>query len=260
MTIFLFKNTPENRARADAISGIMKQKTALAKAETTLMKSKAALPVLLGCGAFALCAGVGGGVALWGYSYITGNEVTARQTAEGVKAVLDKEVIMTKGTVTLAGGGEVALAKGGQVGIDPNTALVRVVVGQAPDAPRSQPEQVRQEEQPPVSKGGVIRNFTVLQTVKFGVGEVHSCWEYTDGNQQRPSSQYCHYTQFAGNATTQNHVLIGENGRMTLPNPSPLPAVDLRAAYEAGCIWANDAAPVAPVAPVQTIQIHAAKR
>jgi hypothetical protein len=144
MTIFHFKDTPENRAHADAINGIMKRKADLAKAETTHMKSKAALPLLLGGSAFALCLGVGGGVALWGYSYITGNKVIAGQVAESVKAVLDTEVITAK----LADGGEVALAKGAQVSLDQSSALVRVV-GQAPaDIPRQQPEQVRQDDRP----------------------------------------------------------------------------------------------------------------
>ena len=220
--------------------------------QATLRRGGCVCLILLGVGGLIALAGEGVSLATRGMYAAQESEKTVaailaqnrEQNREDLRAMLADTTI--HGTVT----GEVSVRDGGTVR----------VVGQAPDAPRSQPEQVRQEEQPPVSKGGVIRNFTVLQTVKFGVGEVHSCWEYTDGNQQRPSSQYCHYTQFAGNATTQNHVLIGENGRMTLPNPSPLPAVDLRAAYEAGCIWANDAAPVAPVAPVQTIQIHAAKR
>jgi hypothetical protein len=96
--------------------------------------------------------------------------------------------------------------------------------------------------------------------VKFGAGEVQTGWMFKDGDQQRPSFQYCQYGQFTGNGTTQTNVDIGLNGHIALPTASPFPAVDLRAAYEAGCIWANDAAPVTPAAPVQTILVHAAKR
>jgi hypothetical protein len=225
------------------------------KRGASLARSKSAFWYLLGVGALL----AGAGILCGGYSYITGNEVIARQTAEGVAAALAHTTIKTDGTVTLANGAQVTLADGGRVSLDPTSALLRVVIGQAPDTPRAQPEQVRQDEPPTVAKAGVLRNFTVLQTVTFGAGQVHTGWEYKDGG-RRPSFQYCQYTQFAGNATTQTHVVIGENGRMALPNPSPLPAVNLRAAYEAGCRWANDAAPVAPAVPVQSIQIHAAKR
>jgi hypothetical protein len=257
MTRFTFKDTPENRAHADAINGIMKRKADLAKAETTHMKSKAALPLLLGCSALALCAGVGGGVALWGYSYITGNKVIAGQVAESVKAVLDKEVITAK----LADGGEVALAKGGQVGIDP-VSVVRVSGTVSADMPRQLPEQVRQDERPAVAKAGVVTNYTVFKIVKFGAGEVSTGWVYKDGDQQRPSFQYCQYMQLAGNGGSQTNVAIGINGHiMALPTASPFPAVDLRTAYEAGCIWANDdAAPVAPSTSPATILTRAAKR
>jgi hypothetical protein len=260
MAIFHFKDTPENRAHADAINETMKRKAELAKAGTTLMKSKAALPLLLGCSAFALCAGVGGGVALWGYSYITGNEKIALQVTEGVKAALAHTTIKTDGTVTLAGDREVTLKAPAVVSLDPNTALVRVV-GQA-DTPRPSPEQVRQDERPPVAKAGVVTNYTVFKTVKFGAGEVQTGWMFKDGDQQRPSFQYCQYGQFTGNGTTQTNVDIGVNGHISaLPNPSPFPAVDLRAAYEAGCIWANDdAAPVAPSTSPATILTRAAKR
>jgi hypothetical protein len=255
MTRFCFKDTAVNRAHADAINETMKRKAELAKAGTTLIKSKASLPVLLGCSAFVLCAGVGGGVALWGYSYITGNKVIARQVAESVKEVLDTTTI--HGTVS----GEVGM-KDGIVRIDPNSALVRVIGQASPaDMPRQLPEQVRQDERPRVAKAGVVTNYTVFKTVKFGAGEVQTGWMFKDGDQQRPSFQYCQYAQFTGNGTTQTNVDIGLNGHIALPPASPFPAVDLRAAYEAGCIWANDdAAPVAPSTSPATILTRAAKR
>jgi hypothetical protein len=251
MTIFHFKDTPENRAHADAINGIMKRKADLAKAETTHMKSKAALPLLLGGSAFALCLGVGGGVALWGYSYITGNKVIAGQVAESVKAVLDTTTI--HGTVS----GEVGM-KDGIVRLDQSSALVRVI-GQAPDMPRQQPEQVRQDERP-ASQAAVKTEFTVFKTVPFGAGEVESAWVYQSSAQQTPSEQYCQYLGPA-NAGAYAVTILGRDGRIDLPATAPA-GVDLRAAA-ALCDWKADSAktaPVAPVAPVQTILVHAAKR
>jgi hypothetical protein len=218
MTIFHFKDTPENRAHADAINGIMKRKADLAKAETTHMKSKAALPLLLGGSAFALCLGVGGGVALWGYSYITGNKVIAGQVAESVKAVLDKEVITTKGTVTLAGGSEVALAKGGQVGIDPDS-VVRVV-GQAPDMPRSSPEQVQ-------TVAGAAPNeaasswLNVHKMIEFESGWVQSDWSYRTSNAQKPYRQGCMYFENVGEDLRRSVSLERNGQRVALANPSP---------------------------------------
>jgi hypothetical protein len=125
---------------------------------------------------------------------------------------------------------------------------------------RAQPEQVRQDERPPVSKAGVITNFTVFKKVKFGAGEVQTAWQYKDGDQQRPSNQYCGYAQVTNNGASQTNVDIGINGHITLPNPSPFPAVDLAAAYTQCVWWANDAAPVAPSTSAQTTIARAAKR
>ena len=247
MTIFHFKDTPENRAHADAINSALKHKAQLAQAETTAMKSKAALPWLLGCSAFALCAGVGGGVALWGYSYVTGNKMIARQVAEGVKAVLDKEVITTKGTVT----GEVALKAPAVVSLDLNS-VVRVV-GQAPaDMPRLTPEQVRQDERP-ASQAAAVTNFTRFYTVPFGAGEVQTAWEYQSAAQQSPSRQFCQYLG-PTNAGAYAVSILGWNGRMDLPATAPA-GVDLRAAYEL-CDWKPDGAKPAP-APSTANLIHA---
>jgi len=244
--------------------------SAKARAEARHLSSQATLRrggcvclVLLGVGGLILLSGEGVSLATRGMYAAQETETTVaailaqnrEQNRDDLRDMLAATPI--HGTVTGEVTGEVSVKDGGTVR----------VIGQAPDMPRAQPEQARQDDLPPLSKAGVLRNFTVLQSVTFGVGEVHSAWEYRDGG-RRPSFQYCHYTQLdtqlAGDATTQTHVRIGENGRMTLPNPSPLPSVNLRAAYEAGCFWANDpaqaVAPVAPVAPVQTIQIHAAKR
>jgi hypothetical protein len=255
MEMFHFKDTPENRAYADAIKETMKRKADLAKAGTTLMKSKAALPWLLGCSAFVLCAGVGGGVALWGYSYITGNKVIAGQVAESVKAVLDTEVITAK----LADGGEVALAKGAQVRIDPDSVL-RVSGTISADTPRPQPEQVRQDERPASQAAPAPAEYWVFNEVPFTADQVETGAVFNDGQLTR---QYCQYVQPA-HAPIRTFTTIGHDGRMDLPAAAPagVTLAELRAAF-ASCVWRGSAvavAPVAPAAPVQTILIHAPKR
>jgi hypothetical protein len=244
-----FRN-PDHATRAIIEAAKTKLKHA-----ANVARGKSAFWYLLGGGVGGGALLAGAGILCGGYSYIVGNKVLARQVTEGVKGVLDKAVITAK----LADGGEVALAKGAQVSLDQSSAFLRVI-GQAPDMPRAQPEQVRQDERPAVGKADVITNFTVFKKVTFGAGWVQTAWQYEDGN-QRPSNQYCGYSQVTGNGVAQTNVDIGINGHIALPNPSPFPAVDLAAAYTQCVWWAIDPAQaVAPVAPVQTIQIHAAKR
>jgi hypothetical protein len=247
-----FRN-PDHATRAIIEAAKTKLKHA-----ANLARGKSAFWYLLGGGVGGGALLAGAGMLCGGYSYITGNEVIARQVAESVKAVLDTTTI--HGTVTLADGGEVALAKGGQIRIDPDSFL-RVSGTVSADMPRQLPEQIRQDERPATQAAGVVTNFTVFKKVKFGAGEVNTGWEYKEGDQRRPSSQYCQYGEFTGSSgTAQINVDIGLNGHIALPNPSPFPAVNLRAAYEAGCIWANDAAPVAPSTSPATILTRAAKR
>jgi hypothetical protein len=255
MAIFHFKDTPENHAHADAINGIMKRKDDLAKAETTHIKSKAALPWLLGCSAFVLCAGVGGGVGLWGYSYIVGNKVIARQVAESVKAVLDTTTI--HGTVT----GEVGM-RDGIVRLDQSSALVRVV---APaDMLRPSPEQVRQDERP-ASQATLDDTEptwqSVYKVVWFGSGRVQSFASFRTSTAQKPFRRKCIYFEDVGEGLWRGVLLESNGQRLAPPNPSPFPAVDLNAAA-AECVTLTNlpVQAVAPVAPAQTILVHAAKR
>ena len=216
------------------------------KHAANLARGKSAFWYLMGGGVGGGALLAGAGILCGGYSYITGNKVIARQVAESVKGVLDTTTI--HGTVS----GEVGM-KDGIVRIDPNTALLRVVGQAAEAAPRLTPERAAL----PALKAGVFTNFTVFKIAKFGAGEVHTAWEYKDGDQERPSSQFCEYTQFTV-GTNQNSVELGRDGRMDLAKTAPA-GLDLRAAY-ANCQWWNDSAPVMPAAPVQTILVHAAKR
>jgi hypothetical protein len=221
--------------------------------EATLRRGGCVALVLLGAGGLILLSGEGISLATGGMYAAQESEKTVaailaqnrEQNREDLRAMLAATTIQTRGTVT----GEVSVKDGG---------TVRVSGTVSADMPRPSPELA---ELPAVAKAGIVTNYTVFKTVKFGAAEVQTGWMFKDGDQQRPSFQYCQYGQFTGNGTTQTNVDIGLNGHIALPTASPFPAVDLRAAYEAGCIWANDdAAPVAPSTSPATILTRAAKR
>jgi hypothetical protein len=207
-----------------------------------LARGKSAFWYLMGGGVGGGALLAGAGILCGGYSYIVGNKVIAQQVTEGVKAVLDKEVITAK----LADGGEVALKAPAVVSLDPNSPLVVRVVGQsATDMPR--PSQA-----PPVPM-----EYVVFNEAPFAAGQVETGAVFNDGQLTR---QYCQYVQPA-HAPIRTFTTIGHDGRIDLPATTPA-GVDLLAAASL-CDWKAESAkpaPVAPVAPVQTIQIRAAKR
>jgi len=206
------------------------------RANARLINAKATQRKLLGGGGAAVMIGTAVWLSCQGYSSVVEKKAIAQEQAtELYLAALSRATIKAEGTLKVADGGEVALKAGGQVRIDPDS-VVRVTSTVPADMPRSSPEQVRRDD----SKAGVVTNFTVFKTVKFGAGEVHTGWQYKDSNQQRPSFQYC-YVQFTSNGATATHVDIGSNGHIQLPNPSPFPGVDLVAAF-AQCQWWNEPA------------------
>jgi hypothetical protein len=225
------------------------------KREANLARGKSAFWYLLGGGVGGGALLAGAGILCGGYSYVTGNEVIARQVAEGVKAVLDKEVITTKGTVTLADGGRVKLEAPAVVSLDPNSALVRVV-GEAPaDMPRPSPEQVRQDERP--ASQAVRTEFTDFKFVPFGAGVVQSGAVYQSRAAQSPFKQYCLYAETPEEGAHRVFT-IGRNGRFDAPQNAP-DGIDFRAAYKL-CDWKPDGAKAAPSPSPATILTRAAKR
>jgi hypothetical protein len=244
-----FRN-PDHATRAIIEAAKTKLKHA-----ANLARGKSAFWYLMGGGVGGGALLAGAGILCGGYSYIVGNEVIARQVAESVKAVLDKEVITTKGTVTgevsIKDGGEVALAKGGQVSLDPNSQLVRV---------SEQVSQAATDDTEPTWQ-------TVYKVVWFGSGRVQSYASFRTSTAQKPFRRRCIYFEDVGEGLWRGVLLESNGQRLDVPNPSPFPAVDLNAAA-AECVNLTNlpaqavapVAPAAPVAPVKTIQIHAAKR
>jgi hypothetical protein len=264
---FEFRDTPANRAHADAINETMRIRAELAKAKTFGEKSKAALPRLLGCAALALGIGGGIGAACYGVSAITGGMYAeqreqARVTAEEARlaAMLrqnrdDLTAMLEHATLHANVSGEVGV-RDGIVRIDPNSAFLHVIGKASADVPRPIPEHVRQDEPPAsqaVAPAGVVTNYVVFHNVRFGRGEVESGWEFKSSADALPSKQYCQYRDYPDDTRSVNFI-IGRDGRLTLPATAPA-GVDLRAAF-ASCVWTGGANP-APVAPSNTNLIHA---
>jgi hypothetical protein len=217
-----------------------------------LARGKSAFWYLMGGGVGGGALLAGAGILCGGYSYIVGNEVIARQVAEGVKAVLDTEVITTKGTVTgevsIKDGGEVALKAPALVSFDPNSPLLRVSEQTGETAPDD----------------AVPAWLTVYKLVKFGSGEVQSYAGFRTSTAQKPFRHGCMYYEDVSDGLWRGVALEKNGQRLVVPNPSPFPAVDLNAAASL-CVTLTNlptqaVAPVAPAAPVQTILIHAPKR
>jgi hypothetical protein len=102
----------------------------LAYPSDPVARSKAALFRFLGIGFIAALAGVGVGVALYGYATVTKTRVTTELLSESMARALEKTTLHTDvaGSVAVKGG-QVALRPNQSVGLDPNTT-----VGIVPDA------------------------------------------------------------------------------------------------------------------------------
>jgi hypothetical protein len=215
-----------------------------------LARGKSAFWYLMGGGVGGGALLAGAGILCGGYSYITGNEVIARQVAESVKAVLDKEIITAKladgGAVSIKDGGEVALKAPAVVSLDPNSPLVRVRSGQAA---ADMPDEAHSTW------------LTVHKMAEFESGWVQSELVYRTSTAEKPYRKHCMYFENIGEGLWRSVALEKNGQRLDVPTPSPFPAVDLNAAASL-CVQLTNlpAQAVAPVAPVQTIQIHAAKR
>ena len=241
-----FRN-PDHATRAIIEAAKTKLKHA-----ANVARGKSAFWYLMGGGVGGGALLAGAGILCGGYSYIVGNKVIAQQVTEGVKAVLDKEVITAKladgGEVSIKDGGEVALKAPALVSFDPNSPLVRV----SEQAGETTPDDA------------VPAWLTVYKLVKFGSGEVQSYAGFRASTAQKPFRHGCMYYEDVSDGLWRGVALEKNGQRLDVPTPSPFPAVDLNAAA-ALCVQltnlpAQAVAPVAPVAPVQTIQIHAAKR
>jgi hypothetical protein len=125
--------------------------------EASLRRGGCACFVLLGVGGLILLGGEGISLATGGMYAAQESEKTVaailaqnrEQNRDDLRAMLADTTIQTRGTVT----GEVSVKDGGTVR----------VVGQVTDAPRSSPEQVRQDERPAVAKAGVVTDYTVFK-------------------------------------------------------------------------------------------------
>jgi hypothetical protein len=211
----------ENDALADAVLSRIDADARITKAQAAIMKGKAVLLRSAGLALVLAGAGAGVGLACVGYSRVVAKQVIAQHEArDAFLAALSHATINVK----VADGGEVALKKGGTVSVD-RDSVVRVTGTVSADIPR------------PSQAAPVPTEYVVFHEVPFGEDRVETGAMFEDGQLTR---QYCHYVQPA-HAPIRTVTDIGQDGRMELPVSAPA-GVDLRAAYEAGCMWRKDSA------------------
>jgi len=231
-------NTPED---FDAFEDAAAAKL---RAEASNIRSKAALRRCAGVG-LILC-----GLAVVIVAGCIGYAKTQEPETKAAKAFMAamkepvKIEITTHGEVTARG--EVILAKGGMVGVSPDST-VRAVMA---DTPRPSAEQL-QAEAKPASGAPVVTDFVIFHTAPYGVGEVQAGWQFADSNAKAPSNQWCLYTETVNGIG--HDVRLGLNGhRADLPSPSPFPSVDLQAAFLSCVWWQESRTPAAATAPADS--------
>jgi hypothetical protein len=211
--------------------------------DVQLENAKAALYRFSGIGALVAMAGLGIGIACFGYSYVTDGRGQAEKMADAMVQALEKAQLTTVGEVRLADGSTVALASGGQVSIDPNS-VVRVessstgspaLFGKQGFGTTATPATT---ETSPESQHRVVTQYTTFKTVVFGTGHVVTGWNFDDSNQLTPSRQYCYYDE-PGLGDTHVRTDLGDNGLIRV-SLDPHVSIDVQTAFRS-CSWFSSA-------------------
>jgi hypothetical protein len=190
-------------------------------------------------GLFAAMLGAGIGVACFGYSYVTDGRAQAQKMADAMVQALERAQLTTTGDVTLADGSTVGLEPGTRVVLAPNStvrvdpsSIVKAPGVVNPDAhspPASPPVQAQ-----PVPENKVITQFTIFKKVAFDKGEVVTGWNFNNSNQATPTYQYCYYHEKAAD-TVAVVTDLGRDGQI-LDDPKARPGLDLISAFNR-CTW-----------------------
>jgi hypothetical protein len=194
-------------------------------------RSKAALFRFLGIGSIAALAGVGVGVAFYGYATMAKTRVTTELLSDSMVRALEKTTLRTDvaGTVTVKDG-QVALKPNQSVSLEPNatvgivpdaSVLVRGEISvAAPPDDRGRP--TNQNSNAGTHNRKLLTNYTVFKNVQFGSGTVATGWNYASNKQASPSDQYCYYTERL-DETAHDKINLGSNGQMaTQGGESPI--------------------------------------
>jgi hypothetical protein len=212
-------------------------------AATQLEKAKATLWHFGGAGLLAAMAGMGIGLACFGYSYVADGRVQAQKMADAMVQALERAKLTTTGELKLAAGSTVGLAPGAQVALAPNavvrmdpSATVRVAGTVNADLnPVTPPPPVLAAPSP---QNKVITQYTTFKIVRFDKGKVVSGWRFENSDQTIPSSQYCYYEEMSVD-TVRLRTDLAINGKM-LDNLKPSPSLDVIGAFK-NCNWFSDA-------------------
>ncbi len=115
----------------------------------------------------------------------------------------------------------------------PPPPVVEHVVVEAPRPSRRQLE----------NGGKTVTNFVIFHVVPFATGEVQSGWRFDSAEQDRPSHQWCMFSEKSAGPTHRTVDLGSEERNLDLPDPSVFPGVDLAAAQTKCVRWTEGGAP-----------------
>lgn len=220
--------TPDNAALANAVAARM-------SAETTMVDARSAFWRYVGAGTVLTALGVAVGIGCVAYAHVQEVQVTNDMLAEAMTKAFENVTLATTTTGEVRATGEVALAAGQKVGLDPNAtvkldpaATVRVE-GEIAAAPAPAPASTA-----PGAGGKIITDYTVFKRVAYRNGAVITGWKYASNTEIQPGFQYCYYTETLGEGTRAT-LNFAEDGKM-LENIAAAPGFDVGDAFR-NCVW-----------------------
>lgn len=208
--------------------------------EMTYISGVAGFWRVVGIGFVGLGFGVAIGIVLYGYSFVTRNSNNAAVLSEAfAKAISDVQLNgVVEGEVKLEPG-EISLAKGQEVSLDSNSRLLldpsaKVLVEgeikvQAPAI--SVPQNVPRA----ASRNPTIANFTIFKSVPYEKGTILTGWKFLTSAQTAPTSQYCYYHERGDDPDIALQVEVGNDEIVATPK-SGSKSIDMTAAFNR-CVW-----------------------
>jgi hypothetical protein len=196
-----------------------------------------------GLASFAVLAGAGIALALYGYSFVVSPAAATGMLAKAfVKAISESKMsTVVRGTMelpptaelTIAKGQTVALAEGSAVKISPDSSI-RVVGDFKFDVPQPSKQQL-QIDATSRSKEIPFTRYTVFKQVKFNTGNVVTGWSFELSDPLSPTFQHCYYEEMLANNVSASQT-IGVNGLPRRPSALSKLTFDFDGAL-ANCFW-----------------------
>lgn len=219
--------SPDNAALANAVAARL-------SAESVLVDARAAFWRYVGGGSVLAALGVAVGIGCLAYAHVQAVQVSDDALATAMAKAFETVTLTLATTGEVRATGEVALAAGQTVGIDPNArvglepdATVKVVGDLAvPAAPAA----------PAASKKGskIITDYTVFKRVAYQNGSVFTGWNFASSTDNRPTSQYCYYAETLGEGTSAR-LNLALDGKL-LEDITAAPGFNVNDAFR-NCVW-----------------------